>query len=135
MGIYWKARTGGIMSEIEIIVPEGMFGPDKDYLVDAIIRAIAETYGDERNWPTKYGVNYENDVFMMKSYCWCGGDDCPWCTGEMPNFWYKPTDFKVTWYKFIGRSMEFNRPIPIGECAEILSSCLPKQEEIIKVEE
>lgn len=115
------------MSEIEIIVPQGMFGPDEDYLVEAIIRAIAETYGDKRNWPTKYGVDYENDIFMMHPECWCGKDDCPWCTGKMPNFWFKPTDFKVAWYKYIGRSMTFNRPISIQECAEILDRCLPKQ--------
>lgn len=28
-----------------------------------------------------------------------------------PNFWYKPTDFRVEWYKYIGRDMETH-----GEC-------------------
>lgn len=116
------------MSEIEIIVPQGMFGPDEDYLVEAVIRAIAEAYGDERNWPTKYGACYENDTFMMHTFCWCEREDCPWCGGEMPNFWYKPTDFKVWWYKYIGRSVRFNRPISIRECAEILSNCLSGKE-------
>lgn len=28
-----------------------------------------------------YGVDYENDVFLMKPYCWCEQDDCAWCVG------------------------------------------------------
>ena len=26
-----------------------------------------------------YGVNYENDVFMIHRYCWCERPECPWC--------------------------------------------------------
>lgn len=26
-----------------------------------------------------YGVEFENDVFMMHPFCWCEQDDCPWC--------------------------------------------------------
>lgn len=75
-----------------------------------------------------YGVNYENDVFSIHRYCWCGGYDCPWCSysneegmhfqerfrgsgalpehGGAPNFWHKPTGFRVWWYKWIGRDNE-----------------------------
>jgi hypothetical protein len=29
-----------------------------------------------------YGVNFENDVFLMHRECWCDKDgECPWCTG------------------------------------------------------
>lgn len=28
---------------------------------------------------------------------------------DPPNFWYKPTDFRCSWYKYIGRSMEINK--------------------------
>ena len=108
---------------MEVIVPYGAFGPDKGYLVEAIIRAIAEFHGDEREWPAKYGADIEAEVFSMKCYCWCENDDCPWCNGEKPNFWYKPTDFRVSWYKFIGRSMEFNRKITIPEVAEMFYRC------------
>ena len=51
-----------------------------------------------------YGANYENDVFMMKPYCWCDDEKCNWCYGNWPNFWFKPTDGKIYWYKYIGRS-------------------------------
>lgn len=32
-----------------------------------------------------YGVNYENDVFMMHRYCWCDKPDCLWCTPWLSN--------------------------------------------------
>lgn len=28
-----------------------------------------------------YGVEYENDTFMMHPFCWCERMDCPWCGG------------------------------------------------------
>lgn len=55
-----------------------------------------------------YGIEFENDVFMMKPFCWCDNDDCEWCNGDKPNFLYKETDSSITWYKYIGRSMEYN---------------------------
>ena len=77
-----------------------------------------------------YGVTFENETFAMHRYCWCDGPDCPWCSysddegrhfqerlraygavpgigsGAAPNFWHKPSGFKVWWYKWIGRSNE-----------------------------
>lgn len=29
-----------------------------------------------------YGVEFENDVFMMHPFCWCERDDCLWCGGS-----------------------------------------------------
>jgi len=28
-----------------------------------------------------YGVNYENDTFMLHRFCWCEREDCAWCAG------------------------------------------------------
>jgi hypothetical protein len=28
-----------------------------------------------------YGVDFENDIFRMRPYCWCDRDDCAWCLG------------------------------------------------------
>ena len=109
---------------VRVVFPHGAFGADEDYFVEAIVRVIAEHYGDERNWPTKYGVDYENDVFMMHPFCWCEQEDCPWCNEDKPNFWYKPTDFKVSWYKYIGRGMEFNRQTTIPEVVEMVYRCI-----------
>ena len=71
-----------------------------------------------------YGCEYENDTFMMHPFCWCEKDDCLWCTYEeetddmvepqslQPNFLYKPTDTKIWWYKYIGRSQEQRGKLP-----------------------
>lgn len=64
-----------------------------------------------------YGVNYENDTFVMRKQWWgdctCGADDRdeshkPECAIELPNFAHKPTGFTATWYKYIGRGMEID---------------------------
>ncbi len=68
------------------------------------------------------GVNFElgNEV-----HCTCGADaewrrqfdacQCAWHLGRdqfrwpatsAPNFWHKPTGFRVNWYKYIGRGVE-----------------------------
>lgn len=59
-----------------------------------------------------YGVDYENDTFMMHQFCWCEDDDCKWCNRNEPNFVFKPTGCKVWWYKWIGRSMEKRGRLP-----------------------
>lgn len=40
-----------------------------------------------------------------------------------PNFWHKPSDFKVWWYKYIGRSMETEGPMPT-DFEALLMECL-----------
>lgn len=56
-----------------------------------------------------YGVEYENDVFMMHPFCWCEKESCQWCYGEAPNFKHKATGLEIHWYKWIGRDMKYNR--------------------------
>lgn len=103
--------------------------------------------------PNKYGHGYENATFLMHQYCWCEKDDCLWCIGgdepefiqklaarfgttpdgyydkatgycDPPHFWYKPTDFRVIWYKYIGRDMATNRKATLDELMEIRKACL-----------
>lgn len=75
-----------------------------------------------------YGANWADQVFMMKPYCWCDGEDCPWCAGDAPNFHHKPSGLKVRWYKWIGRGMEVEgaEGVDIGkvfaECTAALSA-------------
>ena len=73
-----------------------------------------------------YGIEYENDVFMMHPYCWCDKDGCPWCDWEydepQPNFLYKPTGAKVEWYKWIGRSMDVYGELPADWLQQCMSS-------------
>ena len=116
------------MTDIQIVTPKGMFGPAKDYTLDAILRIIAEEFGQEGEWASKYGTNVDNFTFMMHRYCWCDQEDCPWCSGDAPNFHYKPTGLKVSWYKYIGRSMEASREVSNQELAKILWDCLQSKE-------
>lgn len=41
-----------------------------------------------------------------------------------PLFWYKKSNFKVKWYKYIGRDMEFNKEISKNEWWKIFEECL-----------
>lgn len=97
-------------------------------ILDMFLRSFAKKYSKDKNeWFEKYGTDFENDKFMMHRFCWCEKDTCKWCVGEiipsllkgvltkeietMPNFWYKPLDFKVWWYKYIGRGIEVNKEL------------------------
>jgi hypothetical protein len=41
-----------------------------------------------------------------------------------PNFWHRPTNFKVWFYKYIGRSQETNRKVTIHELNEIVETSI-----------
>jgi hypothetical protein len=119
-----------ILESTQIIYPKGMFGPEKDYLIDSVIRAISEFHGDESEWPSKYGTRIDNDILMIHPFCWCEMEDCPWCRemDALPNFHYKPLDFKATWYKYIGRDMQYNKEISAIDCARMLVDCMKTYE-------
>lgn len=71
------------MAQVKIITPRGMFGAYKgEHALATAMRIIGVGFGDADDWCAKYGANFENDVFLMKRYCWCEkGGECPWCTG------------------------------------------------------
>lgn len=74
------------MTEIKIITPTGMFGASSaDDFIDTAMRVIGVGFGDPDEWASKYGTDYENDVFMMHRYCWCEKPDCLWCTIWLSN--------------------------------------------------
>jgi hypothetical protein len=99
--------------------------------VESVVRAIAEAHEpDPAAWSSKYGTAVEAEAFSMRPQCWCEDEACAWCgPTNAPNFHYKPLDFKLWWYKYIGRGMEMNREISAAECAEMLVRCLPQREE------
>ena len=90
------------MSEVQIVTPQGMFGAyDGEHPLETAVRIIGVAFGDDGDWCSKYGADYENDVFLMKRFCWCDGEgECPWCTGcgayedhcEACKFAYKHAD-------------------------------------------
>jgi len=114
-----------------VVMPEGMLGRmSEDDLLEAGLRAIADEAAKylpedwDMSWADKYGIDYENDVFMMHRYCWCEKEDCPWCYMGAPNFEHKRTGFELTWYKYIGRSMEVNMDLGALEIVTIIKECL-----------
>ena len=157
-------------SEIKIIMPEVALGANVVAdRIDCMLRTLSVLCGEKDEWPSKYGANFDNDVFMLHKFCWCEEDDCPWCgecSCEMEyhlvgnkvslseyydernknkkreaklirqcgycdgtkqrnsHFYHKEADFKVWWYKYIGRGMEYqlsNGPIERDDPGKILT--------------
>ena len=131
----------------EIIIHAGAFGANEyDNLLDSFLRAFAEKHTkDEGEWADKYGVNHKAHNVVMNRFCWCEQDECPYCLaledhtpsnseikefgidlkiGSAPNFWYKPLDFKVWWYKYIGRGVEMNRTLTQSEFQQMVTELL-----------
>jgi len=139
--------------DLNIIFPKGSMGASEyDDLLDTVLRVIAEkaSIDPDGEWASKYGTQFENDVFMMHPFCWCEKPDCPWClaciceTAEeceqkcsnkeyAPNFHYKPLDFKVWWYKYIGRGMKTNKTLTAEQLKEMLEHCLRSIRPRVKV--
>jgi hypothetical protein len=97
--------------EITIVVPEAASGNLVD-LTAFLSKKLDLHGGYGLGGENGYGVEYENDTFMMHPFCWCEQDDCKWCAKNAPNFHYKPTDAKIWWYKWIGRSEEMKGKLP-----------------------
>lgn len=218
------------MDNIQLTVPAGMFGANEfDSALDKFLRAVAVKHvaPDSDDWfpmgtpqrnAEKYGLNFENDLFLMHpdyqdAECECGQSekgeawhqanphtsDCyaslrqaqferwdaehprsdydakcaaraaicralcdrfgiPWndgkasychctcgqaercakwfsendhafrCPVALPNFWYKPLDFRVTWYKYIGRETKANKALTQAEFAQMWRDCIGEDE-------
>lgn len=93
---------------------------------------------------------FENDTFMLRPYSWsesdcsCGLDekeneyylsnnkhkdlglhaiDCYNCSDRIVNFWYKPTNLKIYWYKYPMRSAYANQKINYNYLRAMLDDC------------
>lgn len=131
--------------EFQIIMAHGAMGADaSDTMLDSFLRQFAEKHQEEGEWAEKYGTDLETEKVIMHRYCWCEKETCPYCfdlheekvTQELkekygmednrtaPNFWYKPLDFKVWWYKYIGRSVEVNKQLSDDDFKKMVDDCM-----------
>lgn len=98
-----------------------VFTPE-EYTVIAV-RFIAELLNDrgltDGLATENTGEQYQNDVFSIYAH--------DWSMDEMdrygPNFWYKPLNYQMDWYKHIGRGTVSNKPLTIEQAWEILDNC------------
>ena len=134
----WADSASGYIAKVTL--PAGAFGANEfDSLLDTILRKIGKKFESDGGWGDKYGSEVDGEIFMMHPFCWREQDNCAWCGGEIvpelmkgfsddnrgaPNFWYKPLDFKVWWYKYIGRGVETNKELKESELDEILNKCM-----------
>jgi len=115
------------MNKIKVYAPAGAMGKcEYDTALDTMLRKVAEAAGNPEDWNEKYGTLFENDIFRMHPYCWCDRDECKWCreVDPSPNFEYKPTGFKVWWYKYIGRETEASERYSKESIEHILDRCV-----------
>lgn len=68
------------------------------------------------------GHDYENDIFMVRSYDW-GLDDESDAKNEY-HFWHKPSGFKLQWYKYPLRDPYVNMDISHEQFLDILRDCM-----------
>jgi hypothetical protein len=82
----------------------------------------------------RFGIPW-NDGKASYCHCTCGQRErCDkWysendhefrCPVALPNFWYKPLDFRVTWYKYIGRDTHTNKELTQAEFGQMWRDCL-----------
>jgi len=103
--------------------------------VERGLRDISEEIGERRlcndpNDNVEYGyepadncaAEYENDVFQMRSYCWCDNTREGHENGCPPNFKYG--DFEARWYKYLGRGSSQNKTLTRDEWRSIYYRCI-----------
>jgi hypothetical protein len=116
---------------LHVVVPQGASSSDEQSLVE-LTRQLRLKTGESGGFglggQDGYGINYENDVFMMHPYCWCEQDDCKWCSKDEPNFIFKPTKCGIRWYKYIGRDQVQEGKLPADWLKQCINSIWSKDD-------
>lgn len=87
-----------------------------------------------------YGVDYESELFEVHPYYWgectCGHADeedevvhSESCLLLRPNFIFKPTDYRLEWYKYALRDSYANRSLSPKEFRDMINQCVAYLEE------
>jgi len=63
--------------------------------------------------------HYGNDVFCVKAYDWSLDDE-----GKKQDYNFKWRDIVVTWYRYCGRGMEYNKELTPNLINEMLNDCV-----------
>lgn len=107
-----------------------------DWATDGLIllsEIIAEVRGAIRG---RYGFGellasnsgaapFENDTFVMRTYCWCDGEILGHEIGCPPNFEHKPSGLQISWYKNAERGVTANQSAPTAICWwRVLNECV-----------
>jgi len=103
------------MDQIKIIIPKGATTNVENDLVKLtkfLSKKLKIETGYGLGGEYGYGVEFENDTFMMHPFCWCEKETCGWCQGINPNFLFKPTGAVIKFYKWIGRDQEQRGKLP-----------------------
>jgi len=66
-------------------------------------------------------ANFQNEIFAMRSYCWCDGEVEGHDEGCPVNF--ETDDFRVSWYKHVRRGASCDRHLAAKEWQEIFARC------------
>lgn len=90
-------------------------------IADAIREKRGDTYALTDNGGEIY---FKCPVFVMRSYCWCDGDNQGHEAGCPPNFEHYRTGLRVEWYKYVGRGMACNMATTAGQWADIVAECI-----------
>ena len=95
-------------------------------LVECSIRALALLISSKTGInPIEESPGFSNDVFEIRPYCWCDGDEPNHVEDGCPlNFYHKESGLSVSWYKHLGRDMHVDDEITSAKWADILEDCL-----------
>lgn len=63
---------------------------------------------------------FESDLFSLRPFCWEEDEE----KSQLPNFEYKPTGLKVSWYRSIGRGMSTNVEHEPDDWCTIINNCV-----------
>lgn len=111
--------------------------PDANWATEGLhflAQIIAELRGDfpDTEYDTydnlltaNYGAQpFENDVFIMRSYCWCDGFREGHEGGCPPNFQHSASGLVINWDKHAGRGVTSNRRPSFKGWFEIIEECV-----------
>ncbi len=139
------SKHGPAYTEIgQIVLTNGITHSHEADWATAGLDAIAEIIREQRGYTMgKWGngpmltsndgeEEFDNDIFTMRSYCWCDGGlighdpNCP------PNFVHKKTGIEISWYKHSGRGITANVDwLPAITWHRIVNECI---ESVVAIE-